>query len=69
MMAQPTVMQLEQAQRVAEHFDITVDEALQIPPRVLAVFDRRAALVAKKTPNTQPEPQRKEEYESQILDW
>ena len=69
MMAQPTVMQLEQAHRVADYFDITVDEALQIPPRVLAVFDRRAALVAKKTPNTQPEPQRKAEYESQILDW
>ena len=69
MMAQPTVMQLKQAQRVAEHFDITVDEALQIPPRVLAVFDRRAALVAQKTPNTEPQPQRKEEYESQILDW
>ena len=68
-MTKPTIMQVEQAQRVAEHFDITVDEALQIPPRVLAVFDRRVALVAQKTPNTEPQPQRKEEYEPQILNW
>lgn len=58
-------MHLEQAQRVAEYFDITVDEALHLPARVLAVFDRRAALVAKQTSNTQP----KEEYEPQILEW
>ena len=61
------MMQLEQAQRVAEHFDMTVEEALNLPANILAVFDRRAVLYAKRTPYTQPE--RKEEYEPQILDW
>ena len=61
------MMQREQAQRVAEYFDITVDEALNLPANILAVFDRRAVLHAKRTPQTQP--QQKEEYEPQILDW
>ena len=60
-------MQLEQAQRVAEHFDMTVEDALNLPANILAVFDRRAVLHAKRIPYTQPE--RKEEYEPQILDW
>lgn len=66
-MTKPSIMQLEQAQRVAEHFDMTLDEALNLPGVILAVFDRRAVLYGKRTPTTQPQP--KEEYESQILDW
>ena len=66
-MTKPTIMQVEQAQRVAEHFDITVDEALNLPANILAVFDRRAVLYAKRTPYTQP--QQKEDYEPQILNW
>ena len=61
------MMHLEQAQRVAEHFDMTVEEALNLPANILAVFDRRAVLYAKRIPYTPP--QQKEEYEPEILDW